>query len=69
MNRTIELDVSWRRGISFRYRETDNKYIETAPVPDEFRIWREGRTERVNQFLEQKERNDRLASKREFNGN
>ena len=67
MNRTIEFDVSWRRGISFRYRETD-KYIETMPVPDEFRIWREGRTEQVNQFLEQKQRNDRLA-KRESNGN
>lgn len=68
MNRTIEFDMSWKRGISFRYRETDNRYIETMPVPDEFRIWREGKTEKINNFLEQKERNGRLA-KRESNGN
>lgn len=58
------LRIQYERGkFQFLLDTSTTKYIETMPASDEFVAWREGKTARVNQFLKEKERQDRLAKK------
>lgn len=58
----IEFDISASKsGFFMRFRKSPDRYIETMPVPDEFLLWRKGKTDEVNKWLETKKDNDRVA--------